>query len=366
MHPPRISIKDIAHAAGVSHSTVSRALAGSSLISAETRERIQALAEQMGYIPDAVAQSLQTRSTRTVGLVVTSIADPFFAAIVEGAEETAIAAGMSVFINVSHNDPEAELALIETLHRRRVDGIILAASRLGMRHTQALARVQVPVVMVNRQPDEHDPADFHSIAVDDRGGARLAVEYLLSLGHRRIGYLGMGNRFESNRSRLEGYRAALAGAGIQPPDAWIQTCPAEDASGRGDVAAAETVFPALLAAGVTAVFCYNDQAAVGGLLACRKLRVGVPEGCSLAGFDDIDLARYVEPPLTTVHQPRREMGRQAMQMVLDLLAGKRVENRVLSPTLVIRSSAGKPGEANCPLPLLSAEEKTFRFMEMTE
>jgi LacI family transcriptional regulator/LacI family repressor for deo operon, udp, cdd, tsx, nupC, and nupG len=333
--PSRISIKDIARVAGVSHSTVSRALHDSSLISQATRDRIQALASEMGYIPDAIAQSLQTQQTGTLGLVVTSIADPFFADLIEGVEEVAATAGMSVLVSASHIDPEREIEIMETFDRRRVDGIIVASSRLGIRYTQRLARIHVPVVLINKHAEEDLPF-IHSITVDDRGGAHLATEHLLSSGHERIGYLGMGNRLLSNRNRHTGYREALTDAGITPVPAWTVTAPRYI---ENDVMVGQRSFPHLWDAGISAVFCYNDRVAIGALMACHEQGIDVPSACSVVGFDNIEFTQYVTPPLTTIHQPKREMGQLAMRMILDLLKGETVENQVLVPTLVQRGSS---------------------------
>ena len=341
MDRPHVSIKDIARAAGVSHSTVSRALRGSPLVSPETRERIQRLARKMHYTPNAVAQSLQTRRTNTIGLVVTSIGDPFFVDVVKGVEEVAQQAGLSVFLNSSHNDPEREIQVVETFHRRRVDGIVVASSRVGSRYADDLARIRVPVVLVNSQA-EADYEFLHLVAVDDQTGARLAVEHLLHLGHTRIGYIGVTNRPKSNRRRLAGYREALARAGVTAREEWVAIARLDRVQHEGDVEVGQRLGPRLLARGVTALFCYNDMVAIGALLGCRARGIAVPEECSVLGFDDIELTRYVTPPLTTVHQPKREMGRLAMQMLLDLLAGRPVRDRILAPSLVLRASTAPP------------------------
>jgi len=148
-----ISIEDIARAAGVSHSTVSRALRDNPLISADVRERIQQLAHEMGYTPNAIAQSLQRRRTSTIGLVVTSIADPFWGDVMKGVEEVARAAGFSVILSASHNDPDQEMTIIETFHRRRVDGVLVAASRITSNYRERLNRIRVPTVLINSQAE---------------------------------------------------------------------------------------------------------------------------------------------------------------------------------------------------------------------
>lgn len=337
MRRQEISIEDIARTAGVSHTTVSRALRDSPLISVEVRERIHLLARQMGYTPNAIARSLQTQRTNTIGLVVTSIDDPFFSDVARGVEEIARSANFSVVLSTTHNDPDQEMAVIETFHQRRVDGILVASSRLSDIHRERLDSIQVPTVLINRQAESQHKM-LHWVAVDDRKGAMLAVEHLLQLGHRSIGYIGVGSRPKSNRQRLEGYQKALAASGVLPQPEWVVLASDGEASHEEDAAIGETLLPALLAAGVTAVFCYNDMVAIGALQACRKRGMTVPQELSIIGFDDIKMADYVTPTLTTIHQPKVRLGQLAMEMLLDLLNSRSVRNHVLSPTLKVRAS----------------------------
>src|SRR6266568_4064998 len=337
MRRQEVSIEDIARVAGVSHSTVSRALRDSSLISVEMRERIQELAREMGYTPNAIAQSLLTRQTSTIGLVVTSISDPFWGDVMKGVEEVARAAGFSVFLSASHNDPDQEMAIIETFHRRRVDGILIAASRITNNNNKRLKSFRVPTVLINSQT-ESEATLLHWVSVDDRKGAQLAVEHLLRLGHRSIGYLGISSRPRSNQQRLLGYQSALATAGVPCCDAWVVITAGDEASHEEDVTAGQTALPRLLDAGVTAIFCYNDMTAIGVLMACRERGIAVPEELSVIGFDDIRMASYVTPPLTTVQQPKVQLGCLATQVMLDLLNHRPGRNHILMPTLMLRAS----------------------------
>lgn len=330
-----VSIKDIARAAGVSHSTVSRALRNSPLVNPETAAYIRQLAEAMGYTPSAVAQSLVTRRTQTIGLVVTFISDPFVDRVVDGVEDLATAAGYSVFLCSSHANPERELAVVETFHRRRVDGVIVLASRVGRLYTERLAEIGVPIVLINSQAEGGEY--MYSVSADDDQGARLAVRHLLDLGHRRIGYIGSGFRPPSNLRRLAGYRAELERAGIPfDPELVISPdTPHDLENGRRGLAT-------LLDTDATAIFCYNDRTAIGALLAARELGIDVPLSLSLVGFDDIEASWYVTPPLTTVRQPQFELGRRAVQMVLDLLEERPVSDQVLPCQLVVRESTAPP------------------------
>jgi len=337
-----VSIRDIALQAGVSHTTVSRALHDSPLISRDVRERIQHIAGDMGYIPNAVAQSLKHSQTNTVGLVVTCIADPFVGRVVRGVDEIARAAGMGVILSVSNNEPEQELAVIAAFNRRRVDGIILAASRLESAELQRAASQGLPLVLINPQA-ESPTLGLRTVSIDDEGGAQRAVQHLLALGHRRIAYLGAGNRPRSNRLRLQAYRAALVQAGITPLPEWVQTASPERRYYADDVADGEALLPALLETGVSAVFCYNDSIAIGALHACRLCGAAVPEQLSIIGFDDIDTARFLNPTLSTIHQPKLRLGQHAMQMLLDLRAGQAVEDHTFETRLVERESSAPPG-----------------------
>jgi DNA-binding LacI/PurR family transcriptional regulator len=344
-----VSIADIARAAGVSHTTVSRALHESPLISEVTRRRIQHLASEMGYTPNAIAQSLQTRQTSTIGLVVTSLADPFFSDVVKGVEEVARAAGFSVLLSASHNDSDQEMAIIETFYRRRVDGILIASSRTT-NYQQHLDHIQVPTVLVNSQAQSQAKL-LHWVCVDDCKGAQLAVEHLLQLGHRSIGYLGVSNRPRSNQQRLLGYQNALKAYSVPCHDERIVTSVGDETSLEDDVSTGKLLLPFLLNAGVTAIFCYNDMIAIGVLMACREQGIAVPQQLSVIGFDDISIASYVTPPLTTIRQPKVELGRLATQVLLDyqddLLNGRPGQNHLLSSTLVLRASTAQLDQQRC-------------------
>ncbi|GHO46109.1 LacI family DNA-binding transcriptional regulator [Ktedonospora formicarum] len=341
MRRQEVSIADIARVAGVSHTTVSRALNKNPLISVETRERIQKLALEMGYTPNAIAQSLQTRQSRTIGLVVTSIADPFFGDVVKGVEEVARAANFSVLLSASYNDPDQTVAIIENYQRRRVDAILVASSRIATNHSHHIPQIHIPTVLINSQ-GELQARQLRRVSVDDRQGAQLAVQHLLQLGHRTIGYLGSKGRPGSNQQRLQGYRDALAEVGIEEQAGWVVQSPCDEASQDEDMNAGRSALPALLTAGVTAIFCYNDMIAIGLLRACRERGIEVPQALSIIGFDDIQIASCMTPPLTTIHQPRVELGRLAAQVTLDLLNGHEGDDHCLSPSLVLRDSTAPP------------------------
>jgi LacI family transcriptional regulator/LacI family repressor for deo operon, udp, cdd, tsx, nupC, and nupG len=328
-----VTIKDIARIAGVSHTTVSRALKNNPAISPGTTRRIQRIASELGYTPSAVAQSLLSQQTWTIGVVVTSIADPFVAQVVEGVEMVAQAASYGVFLITSNNNLEQEIAAVETLQRRRVDAIIVTSSRVGNLYSSRLNQIRVPIVLINNQEEGEY---LYSVAVDDVQGAQLAVEHLLGLGHRRIGYIGAPNRPKSNKRRLAGYQNALLQAGIEPDPALIIHSEVVTDVARGQASLARC-----LAAGATAVFCYNDLTAIGLLMACHQQQLRVPEQLSVVGFDGIEAALYVTPAITTINQPRLRLGEIAMEMTLALLKKQHVQDCLLPCQLTLRESTAR-------------------------
>lgn len=342
-----ISIKDIARIAQVSHSTVSRALRNNPRISAETVERIQRIADECGYHPSLAARSLVTKRTQTVGCVVTSIADPFVAGVVTGIEDVANRHGYSVFLANSKADPKRELDVVRALREHRVDGILVAASRVGSKYIPHLRQLQIPIVLINNL----QPGDFvNSVTIDNLEAGKLIVNHLVELGHREIAYIGrkiayIGNESgdQSNCARRDGYSETLQNAGIAIRSEFIvQAIPGPEGG--------EEQMERLLSLPVrpTAVFCYNDLIALGALKAIRKAKLRVPGDISVVGFDDIFVAPYTYPPLTTMRQPMTTMGRRAMEILLELLSRPFEETRTenwhvkVSGELVVRESTASP------------------------
>ncbi|MFZ5916924.1 MAG: LacI family DNA-binding transcriptional regulator [Chloroflexota bacterium] len=333
----RISIKDVAQAAGVSHSTVSRALSNSPLVKVETKARIQRLAQQMGYTPDAIARSLVTQQTRTVGIVVTTIADPFVAEVVQGIEDAAHQRDYSVILASSASEPSRELAAVEMLRTKRVDGLIVTSSRVGALYLAHLERLGVPVVLINNHNEQSGRYTF-SVSVDNQHGGRLATRHLIERGHRRIAYVTGPANHSDDADRLAGYRQALEENNIPyAPELLL--------SGNGRLDGGAVALHALqrLAAPPSAVFCYNDMTAIGLLSAARRSGITIPAHLAVVGFDDIPFAAYVHPSLTTIAQPQHSMGRQAMDMILALLAADDstppFSNISIQGRLVVRESS---------------------------
>lgn len=335
MHNGVISIKDLAEIAEVSHSTVSRALHHSPLVNGETGDRIRQLAVQMGYRPSAIARSLVTRKTWTIGVVVTTIADPFIAEVVSGIEEKANDCGYSVFLANSNADPEREMKVVHSFHERRVDGILVTASRVGAIYVPMLSEMNVPIVLINNQ----HPSDFaHSVVIDNVTASRKAVEHLVKLGHKRIAYIGDRYGYQSDTERFAGYRQALEYADVSfLPELVVHGDGKAESAGP----AIERLFEA--ATSPTAIFCYNDMTALGALRAIRRRGLKVPDDVSLVGFDDLFIASYTQPLLTTVRQPHRQMGLMAMEMLLKLFSAEQAKTSVkVEGELIVRESTASP------------------------
>ena len=301
----------------------------------ETRERVLAAARELDYRPSGVARALKRRETRTLGLLVTDITNPFYPQIVRAVEEAAHARGYGIVLANGGDDAARELEHLDLLVERRVDGIVIASSLMTRRHAERLHRTAVPVVLVN---DTVAGSRLPTVTTAHRRGARLATEHLIALGHRRIGHIGAPADQAASGQRRQGVRDALRRPRLGEPLVAI---------GDGGVAGGARAAEALIGSEITGIVAYNDLTAIGALRALRRAGIGVPEAISVIGFDDIELAAWTDPPLTTVRQPTDALGRWAVEHLVDLLAGQPVDNAtgpvLLEPTLVVRDSTAAQG-----------------------
>lgn len=331
-----LSIKDIARSAHVSHSTVSRALRNSPLVNAATAARIRRIAVESNFRVSAVGRSLATGRTNSIGVVVSSISDPFIAEVVGGLEEVTSARGYSLILATSQGDPEREIKMVRTFEERRVDGVVLTGgSHLGPGYAPLLAGMNIPVVVMNGQRT----ASFaYSVAVDNVAAGHAAVRFLAQLGHRRIAYIGDRSGCESNTARQAGYRQGLTAHELPYAPELVRVGDAQPESG---LLAMEQLLS--LPEPPTAVFCYDDLTALGALSAITRRHLRVPEDISVVGFDDLLIASYTQPPLTTIRQPKRLMGQLAGETLFNLLAGTRPpDTRRLPTELIVRESTAPP------------------------
>jgi len=331
-----VSIKDIAKAAGVHHSTVSRALRDGPMVKDETADRIREIAKAAGFTISAVARSLATQKTHLIGVVVTDITDPFHHEIISGLDKVAEEKGYSVILADSQGDPDRERRVVRSFRERRVDAIVVMSSRVGGRYTPELAELKIPIVLINNQLRE---GFVHSVNINNVEGAIAAVRHLIALGHRRIAYIGNENPVYSDAERLMGYRRALEEANIEVNQDFIVH---SEFGPEGGIVAVRKLLA--MEPTPTAVFCYNDMLALGVLKGAQEV-VRVPEDLSVVGFDDLFLARYLEPALTTVQQPMWEMGKLVMELTLKLLAGQKVQRTMsVDGKLIVRASTAAPSQ----------------------
>ena len=328
------TIKHVAARAGVSFTTVSHVLNGTRRVSDSARERVERAIAEMGYAPSAVARALKRSETCILGVLVPNITNPFFAELTRGIEDCCRRTDYSVFLCNSDDDPERQSRYLQTLLERRVDGLLLAAAAgEASALAQRLASARVPTVVVDR----HIPglaADL--VRVDHEGGARLAVEHLLALGHRNIACLAGPSEFAVSRARAAGWREAMAQARIEPDPGWLL-------EGDFSAAAGHELTRQLLARGdVSAIFASNDLLAIGALRAAAEQGIAVPSALSVIGFDGIDLGAYAYPALTTVGHPIRAMGEVAAQVLIERIAAGPTSGRevVLPAQLLRRESTG--------------------------
>jgi DNA-binding LacI/PurR family transcriptional regulator len=328
------SIKDIARLARVSHPTVSRALQNSPLVSVKTAAKIRRIAEDAGYRASAAARGLVTRKTRTIGLVVTTVNDPFASEVAFGIEQAAIDHGYSVFLANSNADPERERRMVQAFAEQRVDGIVVTSSRVGESYLPLLADLMAPMVLVNDQY----PGEFvHCVMIENIAGMRAATNHLIVLGHRRIAYIGDRSGYQSDTERLAGYKEALANAGIE-----FDPKLAVKGDGRPEEAMGAVKQLFALHEPPTAICCYNDMTALGAMHALSGRGLRVPDDVSVTGFDDLFFASYLAPPLTTVRQPMRQMGQMAIENLLKLMSGEDSVTQIrVEAELILRGSTGK-------------------------
>jgi LacI family transcriptional regulator len=305
------TIAQVAARAQVSTATVSRVLSGRSRGRRDTRERVLEAAAALDYRPSDIARSLKRQATRTLGLLVTDILNPYFPQLVRAVEDRAHESGYALLLGNGTDDPAREAAYLESLAARRVDGLLIAASRLTRRHAATLERLRAPTVLVNCESAE---GRWPSAMSANHDGGRLAAEHLLALGHRHLGFVTVEGEAAA-RERRAGVEAAMREA---PQGAELHAVTGGTAAAAGELSAAR-----LLAAHpeVTGIVCYNDALALGVLRGVRAAGRTIPGEASVVGFDDIDLAAFAEPPLPTIRQDIRGIARWAVDRLLEDLRG---------------------------------------------
>ncbi|MEU4624654.1 LacI family DNA-binding transcriptional regulator [Actinoplanes sp. NPDC023801] len=332
-----VTIKDVARAAGVSASSVCRALAHPGQVRPETRERVERAVRELDYLPNRVARSLITGRTANIGVVLPDLANPFFPTVVKAIQTQARRFDYAVFLSDTDEDADLEVPLIRAM-TPQVDGFLLCSPRAGDEELRSFAGER-PIVVLNRRV-----TPFPSVTADGAGGMRQATAHLHALGHRRVAYVAGPRASWSHRQRLRGLRAAVSSYDMELIEIGSAAPTVE-----GGIAAADPV----VASAATAVLAYNDLIAMGLLNRFRARGVAVPERISVVGFDDILLAGLVSPALTTVAIAKEQIGRAGVDLLLDLMSGRPAAARRVLPTqLIVRGSTG-PRSSIRPSPSLA-------------
>lgn len=332
-HQPRdatraVTIRDVARDAGVSVATVSRALNDRGHVAEAVRLRVREVADALRYAPHPGARNLSSRSTHTLGVVLPVLHGEFYSSLMRGIDQVARSHGLHLLVSSHHGRRDEQDAALQAL-RGRVDGLIVMSAAHAPGENAGLLHIGVPAVSL----DDADAAGMSAIAIDNRGGAVAMVRHLLSRGHRRIAFIGGPAGQPEAVAREQGYRQAMADFGLEE---WVVEGAFDEGSGHGACAG-------ILRQGLRpdAVFAGNDLMALGCLFALTQAGVRVPQDVALVGFDDIPLAAYAHPGLTTMRVDAAELGRRAVRLLLSSTGGivdPDIEPGLLATTLVVRAS----------------------------
>nr|WP_314093730.1 LacI family DNA-binding transcriptional regulator [uncultured Shinella sp.] len=333
------TLKDVAALANVSRATAARALNSYGYVGDETAQKVQTAAEKLGYRRNRLAQALRSGQLPIVGCILGDIQNPFFARIAHDVEVLARECGHNLVIGSSEEELEQEISLLSSLRSLSIRGFIVSpTSATNNTHLQSLNLENVPLVLIDRVAED---VESDHVVVDNEGGARKAVEYLIAMGHSRIGLLQDDMRIFTSRERMTGYRTALAAGGIEQDDRLI-------AVSQSTVEHAVDATIRLFSQKVppTALFTVDSLMTQGALLAFRSMGISIPHNVSLIGFDDFNLATFTDPQITVVSQPVSEIGRAAARLLFDRLSGKsdppqkiRFETKLIVRGSVSRHSA---------------------------
>ncbi|SFD82388.1 LacI family DNA-binding transcriptional regulator [Paracidovorax konjaci] len=337
------TIKDVARQAGVSVTTVSHVINGTRHVSDEGRARVEAAVRDLGYVPSAIARSLKSNHTRTLGMLIPNSSNPYFAEVVHSVENRCFGAGYNLILCNTHDEAHRQGSYLQVLAERRIDGLIVVSTGQDATLARQLEGLGVPTVLVDREIEvPEQPCDLVETA--HRQGGMLATRHLLWLGHRRIACIGGPAGLAPSEQRIAGWRDALAEAGVGADGLLWHG----DFTSQGGYEAMQAVLASARAP--TAVFVGNDLMAIGALCAAHERGVRVPEALSVVGFDDIELAAFTSPPLTTVSQPKQQIGALAVDMLLERIDGARREQRqvLLQPELRLRASTAVFATAGAP------------------
>jgi DNA-binding LacI/PurR family transcriptional regulator len=329
-------MKDVARLAGVSAQTVSMVVNNKPGISQATQARVAKAIGQLEYRPRFVARSLRTRTTHTIAFLIPDIANPSLAAMTSAAEKYAHLFGYNLVVYNSLSDVDREGAYVQMAVDRWVDGVLFVSVKNEPRSLDTLEKAGIPAVVIDRIPERYIKP---SVILDNVKSGRIAAEHLLNLGHTRIAHISGPMDLRLARERLEGFRQAILGRGLLPGQCVT-------VEGNWECETGYRAMQTILTGDAlpTAIFSANDRMAIGAMRALYEAGLRVPQDVSIVGLDDIEVAAYLAPPLTTIAQPFARMATLGVQLLLSLLAGDELTEPqiVLEPTLIVRQSTAPP------------------------
>ena len=328
-------MRDVAEQAGVSVTTVSHVINNSRPVNPDTRDRVEQAMQVLGYQPNVLARSLRRGKTHTIGVILPDNANPYFAEVVRGIEDTTFTQGYSVILCNSDNDLDKEHLYTNVLIEKQVDGIIFVAAGLSEENISNLQKRGVPSVLVDRQVGG---VQLDSVFADNQAGGFLATNHLVGLGHNSIACITGPRGVRSSSERVAGYRQALDAAGIKSNPDWVVEGDFQYQSG---FAAAKQMMQD--GKSPSAIFACNDLMAIGAYRFAHENQLRIPRDISIIGFDDIRLAEFTNPPLTTVRQSKDRMGTRAAELLLERIGNGKIEIRqeIVSVQLVVRASTAQ-------------------------
>ena len=328
------TIKQVASHAGVSSATVSHVINGTRYVSEAVQEQVQKSMKELDYRPNALARSLRSGITHTLGLILPDSANPYFAELGHSIENAAFSAGYSVILCNTENDFEKESLYLDVLTKKQVDGIIFVITGDRSDSLKNLVEMKIPTVVMDR---DFPGLELDVVLADNLQGGVLATQHLISLGHKRIGCVAGPSSINPSSRRLAGYKQALQAADLVVETELIMNGDFHPETGWkiGRAMLSQQNAP-------TAIFACNDLMAIGVLRAATELGLRVPDDLALVGYDDIELASYTNPPLTTIKQPKSEMGLAVLNFLLSRIQDKQSapQSALLPVSLIIRDSCG--------------------------
>ena len=330
------SIKDVALKANVSTTTVSHVVNRTRFVSDKVRHEVELAIRELNYVPSAVARSLKSNTTKTIGMLIPNCSNPYFAEIVRSVEDHCFGAGYALILCNTDDDPHRQAAYLQVISEKRIDGAIIISTGEDKDLLRLLKGLPIPTVLLDREIKE---VNCDLVETAHLQGALMATEHLIELGHRRIACLAGPANLNSSAQRIEGWRTALAQSGLAAEASdllWHS-----DFSSQGGFTTMQAILRSPQVP--TAVFVCNDLMGLGALSAAHEAGVRIPQDMSLIGFDDIELARFACPALSTIAQPKQRIGVTAVDMVLERIQGGRVEARqvILQPELIVRNSTAR-------------------------